>query len=55
MKKIYKKPSVKEVNLNSDILLQAGSIGQVTVDPNGDPVDEMDSKGSIWYWMGEEN
>lgn len=53
MKKIYKKPSVKEVKLNACTLL-AGS-PNVSVDPNGDPVDEMDSKGSIWYWMGEEN
>lgn len=55
MKKIYKKPSVKEVNLNACTLL-AGS-----VTPDGMPVnpsedtDNMESKGSIWYWMGEEN
>ncbi len=53
MKKTYKKPSIKEVNLNSTILLQTGSIGDVTVNPNEDS-ESMDAKGGIWYWMGEE-
>lgn len=55
MKKIYKKPSVKEVKLNASTLLADSTNPNVFVDPDGDPVNEMDSKGSIWYWMGEEN
>lgn len=55
MKKIYKKPSVKEVKLNACTLL-AGSDPNPTVNPNdSEDFDNMNSKGSIWYRMDEEN
>lgn len=55
MKKIYKKPSVKEVKLNACTLL-AGSDPTPGVDPNiNQDLDNMESKGSIWNRMGEEN
>lgn len=54
MKKIYKKPSVKEVKLNACTLL-AGSDPIPVNGPSDETPDEYGAKGSIWYWMGEEN
>lgn len=54
MKKIYKKPSAKEIKLNPSTIL-AGSDPVLDVDTNPENgVDNMDAKGGIWYWMGEE-
>lgn len=55
MKKIYKKPSAKEIKLNACTLLaDSGNISDITANPDED-IEIMDSKGGLWHWMGEEN
>lgn len=55
MKKTYFKPSAKEVKLNlGTILAGSGNINSVTANPT-ENTDNMESKGTIWQWMDEEN
>lgn len=53
MKKIYKKPSAKEVKLDLSCILAGSPDINVDTDPDNG-VNNMDAKGGIWYWMGEE-
>lgn len=50
MKKTYKKPSTREVRLNSLAILAGSPNDGINVNPNED-VNTMESKGnSIWHW-----